>query len=168
MPTAPTPRSTALALLRAAPFALALIACGAAVEGDIDTAPDDTPQRPRARLLDRIEAEFAEYTDWEQIPGWEGTRPSNVGLHGAEVAIYFNDLAMTDPKGEVDGASSFKEVYGSGGTLAALHVMTFDADYGWFYAVMSPAGVVDEAGRLAGCTGCHESPPRSGFLAPWK
>lgn len=168
MHTTAIPCPTALLCLRAAPLALLLFACGAPTEEVLDTAPEDEPKRPRERLIDRIEAEYAEYPNWEQIPGWEGIRPSQVGLHGKEVAIYFNELAMTDPKGEVDGASSFKEVYGSGGTLAALHVMTFDAEFGWFYAVMSPEGVIDESGRLAGCTSCHESPPRSGFLAPWK
>lgn len=147
--------------------ALLLIACQSSGTPD-DTGADDTdaPQRPRARLLDRVEREFAEYSGWEQIPGWEGMQPSQVGIHGQKVAIYYNDAAMGDLTGEADGASSFKEVFGSNDNLATVHVMTFDEAYGWFYAVLSPEGVVDEAGRLTGCVGCHESGGRSGFLAP--
>lgn len=147
---------------------LALAACEGPVAPVEDTALEEPApnQKPRERLLERVETEFAEYPEWEQIPGWEGKQESQVGIHGQSVAIYFNEVAMTDLTGEVDGASSFKEVYGAGGHLAALHVMTFDDHFGWFYAVMSPEGVVDDAGRLVGCVSCHEQSQRSGFLAP--
>src|SRR5690606_33918469 len=81
--------------------ALLLIACQSSGTPD-DTGADDTdaPQRPRARLLDRVEREFAEYSGWEQIPGWEGMQPSQVGIHGQKVAIYYNDAAMGDLTGE--------------------------------------------------------------------
>lgn len=147
---------------------LCLVACQSIVDPIEDTAVEDPepPKKPRERLLERVETEFSEYAAWKQIPGWMGKQPSKVGIHGQKVAIYFNDVAMEDLTGERDGASSFKEVYGAGDHLAALHIMTFDDRFGWFYAVMSPEGVVDESGRLIGCVSCHETPSRSGFLAP--
>jgi hypothetical protein len=114
---------------------------------------------------ERLDAELADYTLWEQVAPWEGVLSSCEAAHGAYVQVWLNDIARQDL---TEGATTFsegaiwvKEGYQdvgitSKGVDAMRKVEGWDPDAGdWFWGHYDDEGEPVIAGHVTGCVPCH-------------
>lgn len=130
------------------------------------TTTTTTTEVDEAQVLADLEADFANYSTWDQATGVEGVFDTPGGMHGEAVQIWYNPTALADLTASADGATAFKEGYtdNTAATLQAITAMTYVDGYGWFYAMFGEDATVMDSGRIDMCIGCHEA-GSGGFLA---
>lgn len=157
-------------LLAALPL-VALIGCpGASPTSPGDGSMTDEPttdDAPTASKLFTMITETDPFEAWAQFPGQEGTIES-LPPHGPMARVFINALvesALEDFSGRLpDGSIIVKESFGENAdekanALAIMwKVSGFDpGNNDWFWANITPEGVVTAEGRIEGCANCHRA-----------
>lgn len=164
--------------LLAAVGLVALIGC----PGATPTSPGDgsmtdgstTDDAPTASKLFTLITETDPYEEWAQFPGLEGTIES-APPHGPMARVFINasvESALEDFSGRLpEGSIIVKESSGENAeekanALAIMwKVSGFDPDNNdWFWANVTPEGVVTAEGRIAGCASCHSGAGDNDFI----
>ncbi len=111
----------------------------------------------------------AKYQHWAPAPGQGDQLYPGQSPHGAQLAMYLNRRAVTNPTELPGGSIIVKENYADDGqTLMAVTVMYrsegYDPEHNdWYWVKYNPDGSVAQndgmllAGRVGGCIDCHSS-----------
>ena len=138
--------------------------------------PTDTGMEasPSSAELFALITEADPFDNWAQFPDAQGIVPSQAP-HGPMARVWINELvegALADFTGELpDGSIIVKENLGESTSekADALTVMWkvsgFDVDNNdWFWANITPDGVVNTEGKVAGCIACHSGARDNDFV----
>ena len=158
-----TARLVCTSLLVASPL-IALVGCPG-------TSPSDSPT---ASKLFTLITETDPYQDWAQFPGVEGIIES-APPHGPMAQVFINtsvEAALENFSGRLpDESIIVKESFGeiTSEKADALTIMWkvsgFDPENNdWFWANITPEGVVNAEGKVAGCTSCHSGARDNDFV----
>jgi hypothetical protein len=127
--------------------------------------PVDSQQSFEVRFWNWLQA--AQYRNWSPLPGQTADAFAGKSPHGAQVKVYVNRTAVSEPQQMPSGAALVKENYGEDGqTLMAVTVMYrsegYDPENGdWYWVKYEPDGGVSRmdgmavAGRVQMCADCH-------------
>lgn len=147
-----------------------LVGCPGAAPSDMSMGADS----PTGSELFRLITETDPYQAWAQFPGVEGIIAS-APPHGPMARVFINtsvEAALENFSGRLpDGSVILKESFvdttpETPDTLTIMwKVSGFDPENNdWFWANMTPAGVVNAEGRVTGCTSCHSDARDNDFV----
>ena len=137
------------------------------------TGPPDGGE-PTGEQLFKLVTETDPFENWASFPGQDGILDS-AAPHGPKVRVHINDTVeavLAGVTGQLpDGSIIVKENLeeSTSDKAMALTIMWkvsgFDPDNNdWFWAKITPAGVVDAEGKLEGCIGCHGQQRANDFI----
>lgn len=151
-------------------LSLALVGCPGAAPNDMQMNADD----PTAAKLFTMITETDPFQNWAQFAEAQGVIAS-AAPHGPMARVWINSIvegALTNFNGSLpDDSIIIKENFGEStsekaNTWSVMWKVTgFEPDNNdWFWANITPDGVVNAEGMIAGCTGCHNGARDNDFV----
>lgn len=138
---------------------------------------DPTAPYRKASFESRLWAwlKSSNYEQWAPAPGQTTGFYEGQGPHGAQLKMYLNRTALSEPKNPPHGSIIIKENFNPQQELVAVTVMYrskgFDPQNNdWYWVKYNPSGTVATKGdvRLAGkvndCTQCHQGAAGNDYL----
>lgn len=154
--------------------ALALLITGCPAATPVNDEVPSAEETPSAAKLFTLVTETDPFETWAQFPGLEGTVES-AAPHGPMSRTWINEeveSALTNYTGSLPvGSVIVKENLGESDTDKAnswtimWKVTGFDPDHNdWFWANITPEGVVNAEGKVDGCIACHSGAQDNDFV----